>query len=86
MISIVQVQAATPPYEEVHVRMSRAEAVALFHDLNRVMAILDDARANEDDGMVGDMDGADQAAYDHANDFLALIQRELQIDPEDPRD
>lgn len=66
----------------VSIHMSRADAVALFHAINRTLAVLDDARANADDGLVEDMDPGDQAAYDMANEFIAQLQTALQIDPD----
>lgn len=76
---------APEPQDRVKLDMARADAVALFHAINRTMAILDDLRANADDGLVGDMDPADEAAYDMANAFIAQLQAGLQIDP-DPED
>ena len=69
-----------PP--DVVIKLSRADAVALFHAINRTMACLDDARANEDDGLVEDTDPADEAAYDMANEFISQLQAALQIDPD----
>jgi hypothetical protein len=66
--------------DQVSIKMSRADAVALFHSVNRVLSLLDmfvpdlGTRCWEEAP-------ADQAAYDMANEFIAQLQRELQIDP-----
>lgn len=69
--------------EQVTIKMSRADAVALFHSINRTLAVLDDARANEDDGLVEDLqDEGDLAAYEMTQAFISQLEAELQIDPE----
>ncbi len=63
--------------------MSRADAERLFHAVNRTMACLDDAQAQLSDGdLIEDGDPGDTAAYDTANEFLALMLQQLHIDPD----
>lgn len=71
-------------FVEVELDMPRERAVLLFHDINRVLSLLDVALANDDDGLVEDMDPGDQAAYDRLNEVAALLQRELGIEPGEP--
>lgn len=66
---------------EVVLTLSRADAVKLFHSINRTLAVLDDLRAEAPRWMPPPDEG-DQAAYDGTNDFISQLQRELQIEPE----
>ena len=68
---------------KVSLDMARADAEQLFHDLNRVLALIDEVAETRSDGNGGWqlLDSEDQAAYDRANEVLATMQRELQIEP-----
>lgn len=59
----------------VHLHLTRADAVKLFHAVNRCLAVIDDQVPEFPDA-------GDQVSYDRANAFLAQLQRELQIEPE----
>lgn len=61
----------------VDLRMQQHEAVRLFHDLNRVMSLVDEARQ-----ALGEIDGKDADAYRRTHQLLELLERKLQIVPE----
>lgn len=76
---IVRVPLTPPdPTYEVQLLMSRADAVGLFHDINRILTMIDD-----NVGLVGDGGLLDQDTYDRTNAFLAQLQRDLGIDHEE---
>jgi hypothetical protein len=64
----------------VTMTMSRADAEILFHAINRTMALLDEYM-EEAPRWKPPIDAGDQKAYDQANDFLAQLQRDLNIEP-----
>jgi hypothetical protein len=62
---------------EVEVSMPRADAVRLFHDINRMLSLIDDEVCQG-----CQLDPSDQGAYDRVNELLERMQRELQIEPD----
>lgn len=72
---IVKKECATSPFNEVHIQTSAEEAGRLFHDVNRLLSLLDHTERELDPG--------DQRAYDRVNGLLAQLQSELSIDPDD---
>jgi hypothetical protein len=63
---------------EVEITLSRADAVALFHAINRTLAVVDDE--------VPELpDHRDQAAYDAADAFVNQLQQKLNIEPDPAR-
>lgn len=58
----------------VTLRMSRDQAIMVFHDINRLLSLLDRASASSD--------AHDHDAYNRTNSFIAQLQRELDIDPD----
>lgn len=65
--------------QRVSIHTTPARAELLFHDLNRLLSLLDTLAPNLMDGR--DPDAGDQAAYDRTNEVLAQLQRELGIEP-----
>jgi hypothetical protein len=65
---------------QVVLTMSRADAERLFHSINRTMELLDEYM-EEAPRWKPPIDVEDQAAYDRANEFIATLQQELQIEP-----
>jgi hypothetical protein len=65
----------------VKIETKTKDAVRLFHDVNRMLSLLDlhvpdlGSRANS-------TAESDQNAYNRVNEVLAFLQRELNIDPD----
>lgn len=69
------------PYDFGHgvvLSMSEERARVLFHDLNRLLSLIDD-----EVGPTETLDPGDQRAYDRVNTLLTQLQSDLGIDPED---
>ncbi len=64
----------------VTLTMPRERAVLLFHDINRLLGLIDEVCPNLQDGR--HPEAGDQGAYDRTNEVLAQLQRELQIEPQ----
>ena len=57
---------------------SRDESVQLFHDINRVLSLLDDVAPAWDE----DASPQDLESYRRLHQLAETLQRELQIEPE----
>ena len=78
-MSIVVQRHGHVPGGLVTVTMQDEEARRLFHAVNRMLSLVDDM--TDDERRPSILDPADEAAYVRANAFLAQLQRELNIDP-----
>ncbi len=65
----------------VRVELPTEQARQMFHDINRLLARIDELEAEKPRWMPP-MDAGDQVAYDRVNAFIAALQTELKIEPE----